>query len=96
MKHAESGVVGMAMQQLVAQSSFFVHFGLHASLFVESYVVQVKPSQHSRAPPHVSSAPAHWQSKASAQKPLSGMFANGMQQPLAQSAAVLHGSRQPA
>jgi hypothetical protein len=45
MKHAESGVVGMAMQQLVAQSSFFVHFGLHASLFVESYVVHVKPSQ---------------------------------------------------
>jgi hypothetical protein len=59
MKHAESGVVGMAMQQLVSQSAFFVHFGLHARRFVESYVVQVKPSQQCRAPPQVSSVPAH-------------------------------------
>jgi hypothetical protein len=46
MKHAESGVVGIAMQQFVSQSEFFVHFGLHARRFVESYVVHVKPSQH--------------------------------------------------
>ena len=45
MKQAESGVVGIAMQQLVSQSEFFVHLGLHARRFVESYVVHVKPSQ---------------------------------------------------
>jgi hypothetical protein len=45
MKQAESGVVGIAMQQSVVQSAFVVHFGMHASRFVESYVVQVKPSQ---------------------------------------------------
>ena len=45
MKHAESGVVGMAMQQLVSQSEFLVHLGLQARRFVESYVVHVKPSQ---------------------------------------------------
>ena len=45
MKHAESGVVGIAMQQSVAQSAFVLHFGMHASLFVESNVVHVKPSQ---------------------------------------------------
>jgi hypothetical protein len=36
MKQAESGVVGIAMQQFVSQSAFFVHFGLHARRFVES------------------------------------------------------------
>ena len=86
----------MATQQFVVQSEFFVHFAMHASLLVESYVVHVKPSQQLRAPPHVSFAPAHWQSSASAQKPLSGIFANGMQHPVSQSDAAVHGFRHPA
>jgi hypothetical protein len=38
----------------------------------------------------------HWQSDAATQKPLLGMFENGMQQPLAQSVPVAHCSRHPA
>jgi hypothetical protein len=96
MKQAESGVVGIAMQQFVEQSEFCVHLGLQARAFVESYVVHVKPSQHERAPPHVSPSPAHLQRSASAQKPLAGMFVKGMQQPVSQSAADVQGFRQPA
>jgi hypothetical protein len=83
-------------QQLVEQSEFCVQVLWHASAPVPSNVEHAKPLQHCRVPPHVSPSPAHWQRIAAPQKPLFGMFANGMQQPLAQSAAVVHSSLQPA
>jgi hypothetical protein len=51
----------------VAQSSFFLHFGLHAKAPESSKLVQVSPSQHRRTPPQDSSPLAHAQAAASAQ-----------------------------